>query len=216
MLKSFSGNPTFFGSKSAIRKRTRVRSQMHTHRGSSCLSRPESDRSMQLSAFPTELGWMAIVGQNESVNAVFIGHSTRKSVEHRARQFSSQLERAIEVEDWFPDLREQLVAYAEGELIDFTDIQLESIARTRFQEIVVERTRRIPYGETTTYGDLARNVGHPGAARAVGTVMSTNRFPIIIPCHRVLASGGKLGGYTAPSGLDLKRKMLELERNCHQ
>jgi len=82
---------------------------------------------------------------------------------------------------------------------------------TGFRRKIVATTRQLRYGETTTYGELARRAGHPGAARAVGTVMSTNRFPILIPCHRVLASGGKLGGFTSPAGTNLKQRMLEAQ-----
>ena len=69
-----------------------------------------------------------------------------------------------------------------------------------------------PYGETTTYGALARRVGHPRAARAVGTVMHRNRIPIVLPCHRVVGSTGDLTGYAG--GLDRKRTLLELESAC--
>ena len=67
----------------------------------------------------------------------------------------------------------------------------------------------MPYGETTTYGALAKRVGHPRAARAVGTVMNRNRIPIVLPCHRVVGSTGDLTGYAG--GLDRKVKLLELE-----
>jgi methylated-DNA-[protein]-cysteine S-methyltransferase len=96
-------------------------------------------------------------------------------------------------------------------VVNFDEFELRLPRQTLFRDQVLAATRRLDYGETTTYGDLARRVGHPGAARAVGTVMSTNRFPIIIPCHRVLAAGGKLGGYTSPAGTDLKQRLLEME-----
>ena len=82
---------------------------------------------------------------------------------------------------------------------------------TPFQLCVANATRRIPYGTTVSYGQLASLAGYPRAARAVGTVMSQNRFPILIPCHRVLASGGKLGGYTSVAGVDFKSRLLGLE-----
>ena len=109
-------------------------------------------------------------------------------------------------------LRSRLQAYAEGEPVDFECFELELPERTPFRDKVLAATRRLGYGATTTYGDLARRVGHPRAARAVGTVMSSNRFPILIPCHRVLAAGGKLGGYTSPSGPDLKQRLLDMEQ----
>ena len=74
---------------------------------------------------------------------------------------------------------------------------------------MLKRLSRVPYGETTTYGELARHVGHPRAARAVGTVMNRNRIPIVLPCHRVVGSTGELTGYAG--GLDVKRALLELE-----
>ena len=102
-------------------------------------------------------------------------------------------------------------AYAEGEVVDFSGVRLQLPEMTDFRRKVIVTTRRLRYGETVSYGELARRVGHPGAARAVGTAMSTNRFPIVVPCHRVLASGGKLGGYSSPAGTRLKQQMLDME-----
>ncbi len=82
-------------------------------------------------------------------------------------------------------------------------------AGTDFNQRVWQELARIPYGETRTYGQLARTIGRPKAARAVGTANGRNPIPIVLPCHRVVASGGKLGGYGG--GLELKRKLLELE-----
>ncbi|QYN25327.1 methylated-DNA--[protein]-cysteine S-methyltransferase [Amycolatopsis sp. DSM 110486] len=70
---------------------------------------------------------------------------------------------------------------------------------------------RIPPGKTKTYGDLAHELGLPGAAQAVGQAMGNNPFPIIVPCHRVLAAGGKHGGFSAPGGVETKRRMLVIE-----
>jgi len=78
-----------------------------------------------------------------------------------------------------------------------------------FRRAVLEETMRIPFGETRSYGWLARQVGHPRAARAVGRVMATNPLPIVVPCHRVLAADGSLGGYGG--GLPLKETLLKAE-----
>jgi methylated-DNA-[protein]-cysteine S-methyltransferase len=80
-----------------------------------------------------------------------------------------------------------------------------------FQRAVVGHCRRIPPGQTLTYGQLAARVGRPRAARAVGRVMATNRFPLIVPCHRVVAAGGVLGGFSAPQGLAMKKRLLAAE-----
>jgi methylated-DNA-[protein]-cysteine S-methyltransferase len=76
---------------------------------------------------------------------------------------------------------------------------------------VLQACRKIAPGKTLTYAELADKVGSPGAARAVGNCMARNRFPLIIPCHRVVGSNGHLGGYSAAEGIPFKKRLLELE-----
>lgn len=111
-----------------------------------------------------------------------------------------------------PRLAGQLQRYFDGERIEFdVQLNLEAESATEFRRAVWLACHQIPYGQTTTYGDLARRVGHPRAARAVGTAMRSNPCPIIIPCHRVLGCNDCLGGYSAPGGIEFKRRLLELE-----
>jgi methylated-DNA-[protein]-cysteine S-methyltransferase len=105
-------------------------------------------------------------------------------------------------------LVEKLQAYFEGDVIDF-DEPLDSTIGTQFQRRVWGITRAIPRGQTRTYGQIARQAGSPGAARAVGQSMARNPWPIIVPCHRVLGSDGSLTGFGG--GVDMKRRMLEME-----
>ena len=102
----------------------------------------------------------------------------------------------------------ELDEYFQGRRRSF-DLAVDLRALPPFTISVLEELARVPYGETTTYGELARRVGHPKAARAVGTVMNRNRIPIVLPCHRVVGSTGDLTGYAG--GLDVKRTLLELE-----
>lgn len=102
----------------------------------------------------------------------------------------------------------QLRAYFAGELENF-DLQLAPQG-TPFQLSVWNRLCEIPYGETISYGELARRVGNPNASRAVGLANGSNPIPIVIPCHRVIGSNGKLTGYGG--GLPIKEKLLGLER----
>jgi methylated-DNA-[protein]-cysteine S-methyltransferase len=102
----------------------------------------------------------------------------------------------------------QLRAYFAGELEAF-DLAL-SPAGTPFQLSVWKRLCEIPYGETISYGELARRIGNPKASRAVGLANGSNPIPIVIPCHRVIGSNGKLTGYGG--GLPIKEKLLALER----
>ena len=104
--------------------------------------------------------------------------------------------------------RRELDEYFAGKRRSF-DLQLDLRAMPPFTLEVLGELARVPYGETTTYGALARRVGHPRAARAVGTVMNRNRIPIVLPCHRVVGATGNLTGYAG--GLDRKETLLELE-----
>lgn len=105
------------------------------------------------------------------------------------------------------DVRRELDEYFEGRRRDF-DLPLD-LRVAAFHEEVLRELARVPYGSTTTYGALAARVGHPRAARAIGTVMNRNPIPIVLPCHRVIGSNGSLTGYGG--GLDAKRRLLELE-----
>lgn len=106
------------------------------------------------------------------------------------------------------DARRELDEYFAGRRRAF-DLSLDLRALPAFTLEVLDQLARVPYGETTTYGALAARVGHPRAARAVGTVMNHNRIPIVLPCHRVVGSTGSLTGYAG--GLDRKTALLQLE-----
>jgi methylated-DNA-[protein]-cysteine S-methyltransferase len=106
-------------------------------------------------------------------------------------------------------LADRLSAYFAGDRLSFDDVELELDWATPFQHAVAEALRGVPYGETVTYGELAALAGHPNAQRAAGTFCAHNRFAIIVPCHRVVASGG-LGSYGS-LGTEYKRRLLELE-----
>ncbi|MFD5767866.1 methylated-DNA--[protein]-cysteine S-methyltransferase [Streptomyces sp. NPDC127049] len=107
----------------------------------------------------------------------------------------------------FGETIRQLDAYFEGELTEF-DLPLH-LEGTPFQQSVWEQLQLIPYGETRTYGELAEALGKPGASRAVGLANGKNPVGIIVPCHRVIGSGGSLTGYGG--GLDRKKRLLAFE-----
>lgn len=104
---------------------------------------------------------------------------------------------------------ERLRAYFAGERVSFEDVKLDLSWATPFQTGVADALQAIPYGETVTYGELAALAGHPNAQRAAGTFCARNRFPLFVPCHRVVAADG-LGSYGS-LGLAYKRRLLELE-----
>lgn len=106
-------------------------------------------------------------------------------------------------------LGERFRRYFEGARDDFLDVKLDLEGFTPFQRAVCDSLRRVPFGETVTYGELAALAGYPNAQRAAGTFCAHNRFAIVVPCHRVVAADG-LGSYGS-LGVDYKRRLLELE-----
>ena len=113
----------------------------------------------------------------------------------------------IHSEKSFTEVKRQLTAYFAGSLHEF-DLALKP-AGTEFQLAVLNELRRIPYGSTTSYGEIAKRIGRPKAVRAVGAANGRNPIPIVIPCHRVIGSNGDLTGFGG--GLDTKKALLKLE-----
>jgi len=104
-----------------------------------------------------------------------------------------------------------IVAVLDGEPLDLGFVALDERDLEPWRQEVYAATRRISPGTTVTYGTIARAIGRPDAARDVGAALAHNPYPIIVPCHRVLAANGALHGFSAPGGLVTKRRMLELE-----
>jgi methylated-DNA-[protein]-cysteine S-methyltransferase len=124
----------------------------------------------------------------------------------------------------FPDVRESppppsvqraiegMVALLRGEAIDLSGVALDMAGVPPFDRRVYEVARTIPAGATLAYGDIAARLGAPGEARAVGQALGQNPFPLVVPCHRVLAAGGKVGGFSANGGIATKLRLLSIER----
>jgi methylated-DNA-[protein]-cysteine S-methyltransferase len=104
---------------------------------------------------------------------------------------------------------ERLVAGRDADAL--VDVPLDVSAVGDFERRVYVGARGVPPGSTVTYGQLADRIGAPGAARAVGRALARNRFPLIVPCHRVVAAGHKIGGFSAPAGISAKRQLLVTE-----
>ena len=102
-------------------------------------------------------------------------------------------------------------AIAWGARDDLRDLVLDLDDIPEFHRRVFATARAIAPGNTVTYGELARRLGTPGAARAVGQALGANPFPIVVPCHRIVAADGSLGGFSAPGGARTKRRMLQIE-----
>ena len=127
------------------------------------------------------------------------------TLEELARDVSP---RVMEAPGRLDDARRQLDLYFEGRLTDF-DLPLDWRLSKDFRRRALRAIARIPYGETRTYMQIAASAGNERAVRAAGTACGSNPIPIVVPCHRVLRTGGALGGYGG--GLEMKRGLLELE-----
>ncbi len=177
----------------------------------------EAAATPDVSVFRAPLGWISLIGQSGRLVGVRIGNTSRDAAIEACRADEVVQDLGLHVSDWNPELRQKLESFANGAPINFKDV---TIAYRRplpeFRQQVILATRTIPYGGTVSYLELAKLAGSPRAARAVGSSMATNRFPIIVPCHRVVASGGRLGGFTAPGGLGLKEQLLALESDDKQ
>ncbi|HEX7438364.1 MAG TPA: methylated-DNA--[protein]-cysteine S-methyltransferase [Caldimonas sp.] len=105
-----------------------------------------------------------------------------------------------------------IVALLQGEAVDLGAVELDETGVPPFHRRVYAVARGIGPGATLTYGAIAERLGEPGSARAVGQALGSNPFAIIVPCHRVLAAGGRIGGFSARGGAATKRKMLMIEQ----
>jgi methylated-DNA-[protein]-cysteine S-methyltransferase len=107
---------------------------------------------------------------------------------------------------------ESIVALLDGEARDLGEVVLDMEGVPNFERLVFEVARTIPAGATLTYGEIAARLGTQRDARAVGEALGQNPFPIVVPCHRVLAAGGRVGGFSAHGGITTKLRLLSIER----
>jgi methylated-DNA-[protein]-cysteine S-methyltransferase len=161
--------------------------------------------------FATAAGFCAIAWSSAGIARFHLPTSTAEATER------SLLRRLVNAEAATPPAEVTAVVeaaqrYFAGEKVDFSDVPLDLAAQDELFRKIYAATRRLGYGETTTYGSLAKELGAgPEVARDVGQAMAKNPVPLIIPCHRVLAAGNKLGGFSAPGGSATKQRMLEME-----
>lgn len=157
--------------------------------------------STYFTIFESPLGELLLVGDGRALQTVHLPgrHARRREWTEAAEPFAAATE--------------QLAEYFAGERSEF-ELALEPRGGSPFERSVWERISAIPYGQTDSYGAIARAIGHPGQARAVGAATGRNPLAIIVPCHRVIGSDGSLTGYAG--GLAAKRTLLELESGVRQ
>lgn len=160
--------------------------------------------------FETPLGWCGLAWNEAfAVTGFQLPEATKAKTAARIEKKSSGIESPP------PPAMAEIIAkvrkHFEGDPQDFRDIPIEIADAAPFAQKVYAAARQIPTGETITYGELAKALKKPNAARAVGNALGKNPIALIVPCHRVLAAGSKPGGFSAHGGLSTKAKMLALE-----
>jgi methylated-DNA-[protein]-cysteine S-methyltransferase len=167
--------------------------------------RAEAPSNLQVEVVETALGWIALASTKRGLTRLTFGHAMPQSAVAALAILGPVHQGRLS------KLATSLRRYADGRDVDFRPIELDFGDMSPFQARVIDGCRNIPYGQTLSYGQLAAVAGSPRAARAVGNVMSHIPVPLIVPCHRVLASGAT-GGYSAGEGVRMKLRLLELER----
>ena len=149
-----------------------------------------------------------MIGSGRTLQQLTFGYATAAAA---VASLDPQLRTSARRGVWNRPLVARLKAYAAGQAVDFSNVPIDLGPLSSFRRRVVDCCRHIAHGKTMTYGALAAWAGSPGAARAVGQCMATNRVPLIVPCHRVVSAGGRFGGYSGGSGIATKRRLLEME-----
>jgi methylated-DNA-[protein]-cysteine S-methyltransferase len=167
-------------------------------------------RALQYQLFDTAFGSCGVAWSDIGLTRVQLPERDGAATAQRLQKLG-----AVRVEGEVPPgvtcAMAQLRAYLDGVCVDFADVDLDQSQLAEFNGRIYKALRTVGYGETTTYGGLAALAGSPGAAQAVGTAMGRNPWPVIVPCHRVLAAAQAIGGFSAYGGAVTKAKLLRME-----
>ena len=166
---------------------------------------------MAFTLFETPVGRPAIAWSAAGVVALQLPEVSATATEARLRRRYPDAVRT-DPPDEIGEAIGAIVALTSGEARDLSFIRLDLGAVGDFERRVYEAAREIRAGETATYGEIARQIGEPGAAQAVGRALGRNPVAIIVPCHRVLAADGKTGGFSAHGGVETKLRLLSIEK----
>jgi methylated-DNA-[protein]-cysteine S-methyltransferase len=161
--------------------------------------------------FDTPLGRCAIAWSARGITRMQLPESNAEALRRRIGREEDALDPALA-----PEFVRRAIGLIGrllgGERVELAHLPLDLEGIAEFQQRVYALTRAIPAGETRSYGDIARALGEPGAARAVGQALGANPLAVIVPCHRVLAADGSLHGFSARGGINTKQRLLEIER----
>jgi len=169
------------------------------------------EKSPKYTTFKTSWGYFGLAGSDCTLYRTCLPMHDRQKVENRLLK---DLPTAQYDRDYFRSIQEQIIAYFEGARVDFgPNIPILIEGFSRFTRSVLAACTQIRFGQVVTYSALAKEIGQPTAVRAVGNALAQNPLPLIIPCHRVVRSDGRIGGFSGPGGPAMKKRLLVLERS---
>ena len=180
-------------------------------------------KAIKYTIFKTRWGYFGLAGTEFALSRTHLPDPERENIKSKLLKNLSFVNRDSSIENrdssiefdkaFFKTAQERITAYFEGSHVNFSpDIPVVLDNLSRFSRLVLTACRNIRFGETISYARLAKKMGQCGATRAVGSALAKNPLPLIIPCHRVIQSDGKIGGFSAPGRTNLKAKLLELEQ----
>lgn len=173
---------------------------------------PELTATRSLLSVKTRLGLCGVGFIGGRVGKVWLPGGNGKSLQTQMGGWAGgSLDGRKDVGAEHSQLASAIAGYFEGGRVSFKNVQVSLPGFSSFAHMVLEWLCKVEWGTTVTYKDIATSIGRPGAARAIGLIMSKNPIPLIIPCHRVIRSDGGLGGFSGQGGVEMKQKMLALE-----
>jgi methylated-DNA-[protein]-cysteine S-methyltransferase len=170
--------------------------------------RAEAPPRAQYCLFDTAIGSCGLAFNERGLTRLRLAERDRAWAE---KGFGTRAARASRTPREIDQLIADIQSYMSGSRMDFSAVRLDLTGIGSFEQAVYAAARRIPWGATTSYGELALQIGAPQAARAVGRALARNPVPIIVPCHRILGKGHRAGGFSAPGGVFTKQYLLALE-----
>lgn len=161
--------------------------------------------------FPVENAHCGIAWCTQGVTHFLLPETTTARMQKELQLVTAQHDPAQKIPAWIARLMRKISLHLKGKAQDFSAVPVFIEKATPFMRAVYDAARRIPAGEVVSYAELAQRIKKPGAVRAVGTALGKNPVPLIIPCHRIIAASGRLGGFSAQGGLDTKKMLLHCE-----
>ena len=169
----------------------------------------EPENQHQYNIFKTRWGWFGILGCNDGLMRTQLPDTEKEAVKSRLLQGIGEVKKS---KTTFSALETQIQDYYQGKPVNFSNVKVCLEGFSVFQRHVLSILRRVRYGKTVSYRQLANMADNPNAARAIGSVMAANPLPLIIPCHRVIKSDGRPGQFSAAGGTQTKIRMLKIEK----